>query len=504
MDHLDPVTFRQQEMQCPSCNEAFCLEDETKFPRILPCLHVIGTDCITQLMNDGSVTCILCHEKHRVEGSPAECFPKDDTRRNLSVYWKVRSEGDFIQCQDHIGVKATIWCQICGYFICDSCSRTHMERGHQPLVPIPKSETLKTAAISELHNAYTCNINGHQRRLLELYCITCEKVICHVCQFLAHQKPHEVEECSKIYELRHAETKELLQRVTETQKKTDRLSFHVREEVTILKANTDNQLQRVRKTFNNCKQSLDARKRYIDSELTKISSMKENELKAQLKALEQTGATITTSSNRALDLMEFSSEISFLKMYSTLKRRLQSALDTLKDAHVSNNSLIWFIDDFISKKLVSETQKMGSVWPGNLCLHKMKHWSFPVVAKEEAVILILQFVDDEDRIVSLKNIGEYIKAEITNGNGQALDPKTSKIGFGENGVLSVHANIAEEGDYRIMIYVMGSAVMKEGIVIQVQPKTEEQANEPDNKEKGKLALNTVLTLNKMYLDQSFH
>ena len=483
LDHLDPMTFRQQEMQCPYCNEAFCLEDEMRFPRILPCLHVIGTDCILKLIKNGSIECCICNEKHKVQGKPEICFPRDDTRRNLSVYWKVRSEGDFIQCQDHIGVKATVWCQICGHFICDSCSRTHMEKGHQPLIHIPKAEQLKAALIADLHNSYVCKENGHEKRLLELYCITCEKVICHACQFESHQKPHEVQECNKVYKQRHAETKELLQQVTETKRKTDKLSLHVRNEMETLKGNTEKELGRVWKTFNNCKQSLDARKKYIDSELNKISSMKEQDLHAQLKVLQATGTTITTSSNRALDLMEFSSDVSFLKMYSTLKRRLELVLTKLKNTHVNNNALIWFIDDFIAKKLQNEVQKMSSIWPGNLCLHKVKIWKNIIVPKQEGIALKLQFFDDGGKLVSLENISKDVAAEIIKGNGQPLEPKTSRISYGENGVLSLHANIAEAGEYTIMVKVMGSSVVKDGIDVLVKPKGE--TNVPNDDEKGK-------------------
>ena len=485
-------------MQCPCCTETFNFEDETRFPRVLPCLHVIGTDCIAKLTSeDGSITCIVCDEKHVIEGAPTECFPKDCSRWNLSVYWKIRSEGDYIQCQDHVGVKASVWCMVCGQFVCDTCSRAHMEKGHNPMAPLPEKEDLKSSRISELHQFYTCQEKGHEKRLLELYCLTCEKVICHACQFVAHQPPHKVEQCSAVYQQRHRETMDLLQQVTEIQKRTNRLSFHVREEIDALKANVDNQLQRVRKTFNNCKAAIDARKKYIDSELLKVSSAKETELKAQLTELEKTGSTIKTSSNRALDLMGFSSEIPFLQIYSTLKRRLQFALDTLKQTNVSENALVWFIDDFIPKRIESETQKMGSVWPGNLCFYKSKVLVFPATPGQETAILKLQFLDNDGKTVSLKNIGEYVRAEITDSNGHKLEPKQIKINFGEDGVVTVLANVAESGDYSLMFYVMGTAVLKEGVDVKVEAVIEGETKTAENKEKGMFLVpktNTIIII----------
>lgn len=480
LDHMNPLEFRQKEMQCPSCSETFSFEDDARFPRVLPCLHVLGTDCIAKLIADGLVTCIVCSEKHVVEGTSAECFPKDLSRCNLSVYWKVRSEGDDIQCQEHVGVKASVWCKICGQLICDTCSRTHMEKGHQPMIPLPEKEILRSTQISALHEYFACEEPGHGNRILELYCITCEKAICHVCQFIAHQKPHEVQECSKVYEQRHKEMKELLQQLNNTQKKTENLSFHVREEIDILKSNVENQLQRVRKTFNNCKASIDARKKFIESELLKITSTKEIELKTQLKDLEQTWSTMETSSNRALDLMGFSSEVSFLNIYSTLKSRLQSALEIFKQSYVSANALIWFIDDFIPKRIENETAKMGSIWPGNLCFQNTKLLVFPVTPNQETAVLKLQFIDNDNKTVSLKNIRNYIKAEISDSSGRKLEPKHVILSYGDDGVVSVNATIPESGDYNIVFFILGTAVIKEGVNVKVEALDNDETKKAEN------------------------
>lgn len=247
-------------MQCPFCSATFCLGDEATFPRLLPCLHVMCTNCIVEQTTDGTVECALCQEKHTVAGNDVDGFPKDYSRRILSAYWKVRSEGNYLQCQDHIGVRASVWCQLCSYLFCDSCSRAHLHKGHQAMIVLPNQETLRTMPLSDLHRFHVCEQPGHEGKPLELYCLSCEKVICHECYFVAH-RIHEVDKCSNVYEHHHDEIMKMVQKATETLMEIERLSFHVRGEMDVLKTNVDNQLERVRKTFNNCKATLDARKK---------------------------------------------------------------------------------------------------------------------------------------------------------------------------------------------------------------------------------------------------
>ena len=483
LDELRSSAILEQEMQCPTCNCPFSFNEETAVPRVLPCLHTIDTRCITTGTNNGAVQCPVCKTKHVVKDGNCTCFAVDETRRNLSIYGNLRlEERSYLHCKEHKTDRATFMCQKCYEFLCEKCSRNHSGGQHPPLIRVPELEVLKETPISKLCTFYPCEKPGHEQRMLELFCVTCEKLICHECNFDTH-RDHKVDKIKAVYDARYAEMKTVLKQAEITKAKADSIASEIRDELELLRKSQDQELLTIRKVFNNCKTALEARKKSVETELADIASKKREKMQSQLTEMEDVAEVITVSDNRALDLIEFSSEVSFLRLYETLKRRLKSISESCKQTRVCENGLIKYLDDNLPTRIVNVTKQPGRLWSCNLCLPKTKHWVSPAVAKQEGVVLKLQFLDYEEKTTSSKYLKDFMKIDVIDSKQQRCTDAVGEIAYGDE-ILSVSAIFAKAGSYKIMVYVLETPISKDGYQITVQAEKIEQKPKENNKEKG--------------------
>lgn len=201
----DPLEQLKDQVHCVVCLDVY---DQ---PRTLPCLHSFCTLCLENLPQKKEgyryvIVCPICRTKVDVPNDGVRCFPNAFHINNLiEVYQKLtKVKGKSTLCENCNEGNATGHCAQCRQFLCNDCITTHKkwtmfsqhviksleEMAHTSV------DTMITAKKSEKLEVQSCKKHN---KPLEIYCETCDEVICSNCTVKLH-KDHEYDLISDTYE----------------------------------------------------------------------------------------------------------------------------------------------------------------------------------------------------------------------------------------------------------------------------------------------------------------
>lgn len=117
------------EHTCPHCNEKY------KQPRVLGCLHVFCTDCITELANEQnsndslnvlgqSVTCPMCQQCITLPIGGVESLPLDHVLIEILDMLAIH-DMQIVCTSCKAREKALARCSDCANFLCPNCVTAH-------------------------------------------------------------------------------------------------------------------------------------------------------------------------------------------------------------------------------------------------------------------------------------------------------------------------------------------------------------------------------------------
>ncbi|XP_038054623.1 E3 ubiquitin-protein ligase TRIM71-like [Patiria miniata] len=228
-------------LECSICTNRF------RQPKLLDCLHSFCLQCLQELRQsqDPSGTkliCPLCRRETMLKGSGVADLPNNFAFSALvdevTMQEKLLDgQGSEIKCQacDEEN-KATSRCMDCDHFLCQECQKAHgrmtLMKSHKiyTLAQLRSGETVYKSKLRE--EVPKCG--KHPDQNLNVYCNSCEQVICTTCSVLDHAKhslsglPEAVDKCKrKVTELvvkAHASQTELntaIQKLSESRKELD-------------------------------------------------------------------------------------------------------------------------------------------------------------------------------------------------------------------------------------------------------------------------------------------
>uniref|UniRef100_A0A3P9B703 Bloodthirsty-related gene family, member 30 n=1 Tax=Maylandia zebra TaxID=106582 RepID=A0A3P9B703_9CICH len=205
--------FTEQELTCSICLDLFT------DPVSTPCGHNFCQACIGGYWASSAVsTCPLC--KHQFEGRPQLSINK--------VFAQIAEKYK----QTHYAPLPSpfVWCDVCtgikqpAVSSCLTCTASYCTEHVQPHHTTPFYAKHPLMDPQEALRGRTCSVH---RRLMEVYCRTCESCICAICVLEEHRMHKTVsvqtERLSKQI-LNRIKEKEI--RVTELKKKLDSLQSH--------------------------------------------------------------------------------------------------------------------------------------------------------------------------------------------------------------------------------------------------------------------------------------
>ena len=195
------------QLTCTICFDAF------KDPKLLRCFHVYCKNCLQQLVVQDqqgqlSLRCPTCRQSTTLP--PATDLSALQPAFHIHHLFEIQealkkvSDPKNIPCEKCSITRqsATNFCRDCGQFICETCSNTHREWkeiSNHKVVSILQLQT----NVKELFQPkkVTLYCSQHKGQELELYCETCEELICLHCTVNNHSRPqHNYDLVTNIFE----------------------------------------------------------------------------------------------------------------------------------------------------------------------------------------------------------------------------------------------------------------------------------------------------------------
>ena len=175
----------EEQLTCP-----ICLEQYTN-PKFLPCFHSFCSKCLESVpleLQQGSYTlpCPTCRSPCQLPQQGIQALPSSFTINNLTseVYnlMKKVSGNRHVSCDNCNSSDADRYCKQCAKFLCQPCLAQHDKW-------ITDHQTLGLDTVYQLPQAKpeaTTNCADHGK-LLEIFCETCEELICQLCTVKKHK-----------------------------------------------------------------------------------------------------------------------------------------------------------------------------------------------------------------------------------------------------------------------------------------------------------------------------
>ncbi|XP_038059759.1 E3 ubiquitin-protein ligase TRIM71-like [Patiria miniata] len=195
----------ERHLECSICSTRF------NAPKFLDCLHTFCFNCLQNLRQGEDpqgvkLKCPLCRRETILGKNGVEDLPTNLTLSALVEEFTVqeqllKGQGSEIKCQSCDEQKhASSFCVECCHFLCQDCYRAHerlaITKSHKTYT-MAQLQSGEVAYKSKLRKEPKCD--KHVDQNLNVYCKTCETLICTTCSVLKHEK-HSRTEISKTFE----------------------------------------------------------------------------------------------------------------------------------------------------------------------------------------------------------------------------------------------------------------------------------------------------------------
>ena len=207
----------EDQLTCAICLDAF------KDPKLLQCFHVYCKDCLQRLVvqdrqGQVSLRCPTCRQSTLLP--PATSVSGLQPAFHIHHLFEIQEalekmkEPQKVQCDKCTKTSrtATNFCRDCGKFICEKCSemRGEWEEFSKPheVVSIEQIHSNVKQLVPPKKVSLYCS--QHQGKEFDLYCETCEELICLHCTVKKH-KDHQYDLVGDTFERHKAEITASLQ-----------------------------------------------------------------------------------------------------------------------------------------------------------------------------------------------------------------------------------------------------------------------------------------------------
>ena len=186
----------EQQLTC-----SVCLERYTN-PKTLPCLHSFCCDCLGRLPVDIQgdkhfVSCPICRQTTQLPDKGVSCFQSAflvNSFLELHELLQKVSGSQQNSCENCLKEQATGYCKQCSKFLCQACINMHngwVEFTSHQIMGV--EDVAATASkLVPLKEQPTMECPSHSKHL-EVYCDTCEQLICQLCTVTKQHRNHEFE-----------------------------------------------------------------------------------------------------------------------------------------------------------------------------------------------------------------------------------------------------------------------------------------------------------------------
>ena len=277
----------KEQLTCGICLDSY------KDPRLLQCFHVFCKDCLERLVvqdHQGlSLSCPNCRQSSllppgSVSGLQSafhtnHLFEIQDALQKLKESHKTKWE----KCEMQI---ATGFCRDCGQFICGKCTEIHQiwkELSSHEMVTTDQLQVEVTRFVPPKKKEMFCS--KHPTKELDLYCESCEELICQHCIVRVH-RDHQYDLVSDVFPKHKDAIVFSLQPVEQQLGAVNKALEHLDTKSHNIKGQREMVAENIHKAIKRLQDLLETRKMELIGQLDQIAQQKLKSLAAQKDQIE--------------------------------------------------------------------------------------------------------------------------------------------------------------------------------------------------------------------------
>ena len=241
-------------------------------------------------------------------------------------------EPEKVQCAKCMDITrtATSYCRDCGEFICAMCTEVHAHWGmfaEHEVVPLDQFEK-KVKQLDCLKKVpLYCSL--HEDKELELYCETCEELICTNCTVKKH-KDHQYDLLSDTFEQQKAEITASLEPVEMRLETINKAIGQIERQSKAVKANIEDVEDEIKKEIEKLHNILELRKAELLSKVNEEGQVKLKRLATQKDEMETVQTQLVSCLTFVKESLKRGSQGEVMKMKKGVSRQIKEITDSIK------------------------------------------------------------------------------------------------------------------------------------------------------------------------------
>ena len=468
----------EDQLTCAICLEAF------KDPKLLQCFHVYCKECLDRLVvtdqqGQVSVRCPTCRRATLLP--PATTVADLQSAFHIHHLFEIQDafekakEPQKVQCG--LCLKdvrtATSYCRDCGEFICAGCVDIHtqwaMFAKHEVIgldqfkVKVKQFDVLKKVTLY-------CSL--HQGKELELYCESCEELICHNCIVKKH-KDHQYDLVSDIFEEQKAKITASLEPV-EMQLGT--LKKAVRETIRKSKAVNTNREEveaEINKKTQQLHNAIELGKAELLRELNEETQKMLKELATQKDELETVETQLTSCVAFVKESVRRGSEGEIMKMKKGVMNQIKVITESIKPEQLSPRE-IQKVKFMSLPELEQKCKQFGTIYAVKLTPEKSYATGkgLEVAVRGKKATAIVHLLNEEGKVCP--ESAECLSCELTSDTNS--DKVKGSVKKTKDGQFEISYQPTSRGRHQLHIKVKGEHIKSSPFSVVVKLPVKELGN----------------------------
>ena len=306
-----------------------CLDSYTE-PKLLQCFHVFCKQCLEQLVvRDRQGLSFHCPSCRRSTLLPPTSVSGLQTAFYLNNLFEVRDAIEKVkqpqktQCEKCKKRVASSFCRNCGQFICARCTETHQEwdefSSHE-VITLDQLEGDVARLVPPKKKVMFCS--KHSTKELDLYCETCEELICQHCTVRIH-RDHQYDLVTDAFQ-KHKDV--LVTSLQPVEQQLDTVTKSLQQLDTQCQQITDQRealVGNIHKTIRQLQEALEVRRTELIGQLDHITQKKLKTLAAQRDQIELVQTQLSSCLDFVKESLRTGSEGEILAMKKPVVKQVE-------------------------------------------------------------------------------------------------------------------------------------------------------------------------------------
>ena len=350
-----------------------CLDSYSE-PKLLQCFHVFCKQCLERLVVcDHQGLSLHCPSCRRSTLLPPTSISGLQTAFYLNNLFEVRDaiekvkEPQKTQCEKCKKRVATSFCRNCGQFICTRCTEIHQEwdefLSHE-VITLNQLEGDVAQLVSPKKKVMFCS--KHSTKELDLYCETCEELVCRDCTVRMH-RDHQYDLVTDAFQ-KHKDVlvtslqpvEQQLDTATKSLQQLDIRCQHITDQREALVGN-------VHKTIRQLHEALEVRKTELIGQLDQITQKKLKTLAAQRDQIELVQTQLSSCLDFVKESLRTGSEGEILAMKKPVVKQVEEITAEFKAEILAPQEQADIRFSASTPELTQTCQQFGKVYSHSAC-----------------------------------------------------------------------------------------------------------------------------------------